>query len=101
MERLSFAGRVEREEPAVVDDGQPVAELVGLLHVVGREEDRLAVDVELAEDLPQRDAALRVEAGGRLVEEQHRRAGASRPAPPSAAAPCRPRAARTGASPAR
>ena len=61
---------------AVVDDGEPVAELVGLLHVVGGEQDGLAVGVELAEDLPQGDAALRVEAGGRLVEEEDRRAGA-------------------------
>ena len=60
----------------MVDDRDPVAELVGLLHVVRGEEDRLALGVELAEDLPQRDAALRVEAGGRLVEEQDRRAGA-------------------------
>ena len=69
---LSAAGRVEREQPAVVDDREPVAELVGLLHVVRGEEDRLAVAVQLAEDVPERDAALRVEAGGRLVEEQDR-----------------------------
>ena len=68
-----------RAMPAVVDDREPVAELVGLLHVVRGEEDRLAVGVELAEDLPQRDAALRVEAGGRLVEEQDRRAVHDRP----------------------
>ena len=60
----------------MVDDREPVAELVGLLHVVRGEQDRLPVGVQLAEDLPQRDAALRVEAGGRLVEEQDRRAGA-------------------------
>jgi hypothetical protein len=34
----------------VVDDGNAIAELVGLLHVVGREQDRLAVTVELAEE---------------------------------------------------
>ena len=62
---------VEREQPPVVDDRHPLAELVGLFHVVRGEHDRLAVGVELADDVPQREAALRVEARGRLVEEQH------------------------------
>ena len=70
-ERLSAAGRVEREDLAVVHDRDPVAELVRLLHVVRREQDRLARGVQLAEDLPQREPALRVEPGGRLVHEQH------------------------------
>ncbi len=68
LERL---GRVEREDPAVVHDRDAIAELVGLLHVVGGEQDRLTLAVELAEDLPQREATLRIEAGGGLVEEQH------------------------------
>jgi hypothetical protein len=68
---LSSAGVSEREDPAVVHDRDAVAELVGLLHVVRGQQDRLARRVELAEDLPQREPALRVEAGGRLVEEQH------------------------------
>ena len=70
VERLSSAGVPEREQVPVVDDGEPVAELVGLLHVVRGEEDGLALAVQLAEDLPQREAALRVEAGGGLVEEE-------------------------------
>ena len=74
--RFSRVGRVEREELAVVHDRDPVAELVRLLHVVGREQDGLPFGVHLAEDLPQRDPALRVEPGGRLVEEQDRGAGA-------------------------
>ena len=78
-ELLQAGRRVEGDDPALVDDGDPVAELVGLLHVVRREEDRLPVDVELAEDLPQGDAALRVEAGGGLVEEQDRRPVHDRP----------------------
>ncbi len=55
----------------MVHDRHPIAQLVGLLHVVGGEQDRLPLAVELPEDLPQRQAALRVEAGGRLVQEQH------------------------------
>ncbi len=58
----------------MVHDRHAIAQLVGLLHVVGGQQDRLALAVELAEDLPQREAALRIEARGRLVEEQHRRA---------------------------
>ena len=58
----------------MIHDRHPVAQVVGLLHVVGGQQDRLAVAVELAEDLPQREAALRVEARRRLIEEQHRRA---------------------------
>ena len=64
---------------AVVDDRQAVAELVGLLHVVRGEEDGLALLVELAEDLPQRETALRIEAGGGLVEEQRGRTVHDRP----------------------
>ena len=69
---LQGLGRVEGQHPAVVDDRQAVAELVGLLHVVRGEEDGLAVVVELLEDLPQGDPALGVEAGGGLVEEEDR-----------------------------
>jgi len=58
----------------VVHDGDPLAEPVRLLHVVGREQDRLAVAVQLAEQVPQRQPALRIEPGRRLVQEQHRRA---------------------------
>src|SRR5581483_8055214 len=67
---LEAGRRVERQDPAVVHDRHPVAELVRLLHVVGGEEDRLPGGMELGQDLPQRQAALGVEAGGRLVEEQ-------------------------------
>ena len=44
---------------------------IGFLHVVGGEQDGLSVSVEFAEDLPQRQPALGVEAGGWFVHEQH------------------------------
>ena len=50
-----------------------VGELVGLLEVLGGEEDRGALVVERPHLLPDRLAADRVEAGGRLVEEEHAR----------------------------
>ncbi len=55
------------------DDPDPVGEHVGLLEVLGREEDRRPLAVEGLDLLPDLLAADRVEAGGRLVEEQHPR----------------------------
>jgi hypothetical protein len=50
-------------------------ERVGLLQVLGREQHRRLLPGELADHLPQGPAARRVKPGGRLVEEQHARAG--------------------------
>ncbi len=47
------------------------AQRVGLVHVVGGEDDGLALAVVIADDVPEQQAGLRIEAGGRLVEEQH------------------------------
>ena len=55
---------------AAVDDPDAVAEALGLLHVVGRVEDRHAAGPELGDGLEDRVAALGVDAHGRLVEEQ-------------------------------
>ena len=63
------------DDPAVVDDDDVVGELVGLVEVLGGEEQGGAVAHEVAQHVPQLDAAARVEAGGRLVEEEHRRRG--------------------------
>src|SRR5918995_2661987 len=52
------------------DDPHPVGEPVGLLEVLGGEEDRRPLVVELPHLLPDRPAADRVESRGRLVEEQ-------------------------------
>ena len=70
---FSSAGRAEREHLAVVEDRDPLAERVGLLHVVRREQDRQPVPVEVAEDPPEVDSRLRVDPRGRLVEEEHLR----------------------------
>ena len=52
-----------------------VGERVGLLEVLRGEQHGRAVVDELADDVPHVLALGRVEAGGRLVEEDHRRAG--------------------------
>ena len=61
------------DDPAVVDDDDAVGELVGLVEVLGREEERRAVADEVAQHAPQLDPAAGVEPGRRLVEEEHRR----------------------------
>jgi hypothetical protein len=54
-----------------VDDRHTVAELVGLLEVLGREEDRGPGGVDAPDLGPDGQPRSRVEAGGRLVEEEH------------------------------
>jgi hypothetical protein len=57
-----------------VDHRDQVGQAVGLLEVLGREQHRRAVGHELLDHHPEVVAAGRVESGGRLVEEEHRRA---------------------------
>ena len=59
------------DDLAAADDRDPVGELVGLLEVLGGEEDGGAPRCSAAHLLPDRLAADRVEAGGGLVEEEH------------------------------
>ena len=58
------------DDPAVVDDPDPVGEDVGLLEVLRRQEDGDAVVLREAAHLFPERAALDVEAGRRLVEEE-------------------------------
>ena len=69
---LSAAGVPSATSLPPGDDPDPVGELVGLLQVLGGEEDGGALVVQLRDLLPDRLAADRVEAGGRLVEEEDR-----------------------------
>ncbi|GAB4007892.1 hypothetical protein GCM10029992_62820 [Glycomyces albus] len=57
------------DDPALVHDHEAVAELLGLVHVVGGQQDRHALLLELEQALPHQVAGLRVQAGGGLVEE--------------------------------
>ena len=70
---LERVWRAFGDDPAAVDDRHVVGQLVGLLQVLGGEEDRGPVVVERPHLLPDRLAADRVEARGRLVEEEHPR----------------------------
>ena len=71
---LELVCRAPGDDPAVVDDGDLVRELIGLLEVLGREEERRPFADLLADHVPHAQAAARIEAGGRLVEEQESRA---------------------------
>ena len=70
---LELVGGALGDQPPVVEHRDPVGELVGLVQVLGGEEDRDPVGDEVADDLPHGAAAARVEAGGRLVEEDDAR----------------------------
>ena len=69
MSRFSSSAVPSASDLAVVEYGDAVGELVGLVQVLGGEEDGDAVGDQLADGLPRVVAAARVEAGGRLVEE--------------------------------
>ena len=72
--RLELVGRTLGDELAVVDDPDAVSEVVDLLEVLGRHEQRRALRLEVADDVPDVDPAARIDAGRRLVEEHHLRA---------------------------
>ena len=72
--RLQLGRRALGDDLAAVDDPDAVGQHVGLLEVLRRQEHRHAVVRQPAHLVPQRGAALRVEAGGRLVQEQQPRA---------------------------
>ena len=72
--RLEVVGGVAGDDPALVDDQDPVGQRVGLVEVVGGQEHRRAAARPQALDvLPEVGPRLRVQAGGRLVEEDQRR----------------------------
>ena len=64
-----LARRALGDDAAAVHDHEPVAELLGLVHVVRREHERHALALQLVEPLPHEVAGLRVEPGRRLVEQ--------------------------------
>ena len=66
---LELVGCSSGHDPAVVEDGDLVGELVGLLEVLGRQEDRGSVVDQLPDGLPHVGSALGVEPGRRFVEE--------------------------------
>ena len=68
--RISCERRPLGHDQAAVHHHQPVAELLGLVHVVRGDHQRHALLLEPEQPVPQQVPGLRVEAGGRLVEQQ-------------------------------
>ena len=67
--------RAFRDDPAPVEDRQPLGKLIRFFHVMGREQDRQTLLAGEAADLrPHLGTDLRIEPGCRLVEEEHLRA---------------------------
>ena len=67
------------DDLAFVDEGDPVAELLGLLDVVRGEQDRRPLLVDPLHVVPELEPQLDVDAGGRLVEDQQARPVHHRP----------------------
>ncbi len=70
---FQLSERATGDDPPAVDDGERLAQRLGGLHLVGREDDRAALVAQLHERLAQQREVDRVEAGERLVHEQHLR----------------------------
>jgi hypothetical protein len=70
---LQHRRRVVRDHVPVVDHRHPSGELVRLLQVLGGEENGGAVAHQLSDHVPELVPAEQVEAGRRLVQEEHRR----------------------------
>jgi hypothetical protein len=60
-----------RDDAPLVHDDEAVAQLLGLVHVVRRDDEGHALALEPEEPVPQDVPRLRVQPGRRLVEEQH------------------------------
>ena len=73
---LSCVGGALRDDAPAVDDGDAVAERLGLVHVVRGQQDGGVVRIaQLADEDLHVLLGARIEAGGRLVEQQQNRRG--------------------------
>lgn len=72
-EALELARRALGDDPATVKDRDPVGELVGLLQILGSEEDRDALGRQSADRIPHGAPAARIQTGRGVVEEDHPR----------------------------
>jgi len=64
--------RLGRQQRAVINDRNPIADRLGLLHRVRRQEDAAALLADVLDPAPQLAARLGIKARGRLVEQQQR-----------------------------
>ena len=62
--------RSQGNDPAVVHDGDPVAEALRFVHVMRGEDDGSTGVLQLVDEIPEVTAGLGIEAGGGLVKKQ-------------------------------
>jgi hypothetical protein len=70
---LELAGRALRNHPARVHHDNSVCEVLGLLHVLSRQQHGRAVGDEILDEAPHAVASAWIETRRRLVQEQHAR----------------------------
>jgi hypothetical protein len=70
---LQVVRSIEGDEPSAVHEGQPVTELLGLVHVVGGKDDRGLFRVQHRDLFPDLAAGFGVEPDGGLIKEQDER----------------------------
>ena len=61
------------DDPALVEDRDPVGELFGLVEILRRQQHRVPLRGEFLDRLPHLDAGLGIEPVRRLIEEDDRR----------------------------
>jgi hypothetical protein len=64
------ARRTGGDQHAMVDDRQPRRQAFGFVHEMRRQQDGLAGSEQLPEAVPDEVACLRIESGGRLIQDQ-------------------------------
>jgi len=67
---LQLLGSSQGDDAAVIYNRKTLTEGVGFFHVVSGQQNRFAALVVFADDLPQKQTGLRVQAGAGLVEEK-------------------------------
>src|SRR5580693_729218 len=70
---LQFGRSAQRDDAAMIDDGEALAEGVGFFHVVRGEQNGFAAAIVFANDLPQQQAGLRIKTSAWFIEEKHLR----------------------------
>ena len=75
LDLIADQGRRRRlgDTPPMIDDQQPVAEPLGLVHEMRGEHDGLALCQQALQALPDQVTGLRIKSGSGFVEKEHRR----------------------------
>src|ERR1700730_13728260 len=64
-----FIGRVKRYYFSFIHDGDPVAKLFGLVHIMGSDDHRGALGTDVFDQFPEFSPGLWIEPRGRFIQE--------------------------------